>query len=113
MRRLAIVVALALAFVAPEAWASERGRDIQVKAADFGADWPLIVDGGVLRCRTRGPRKMVSLGVSDPKMSGEYGINGSAIGNQDAYLDGRKLLKKGLVPAALQPLIERGLKLCD
>ena len=117
MRGLLRVV-LAIGLCSPPAvFASkaEIARDVVVRTEDFGDRWPLIVKRGILRCRSSGPRKQVSLSVSGEKgvEDGEYGINGSARGNEAVYRDGLKLLKKGLLPVALQPLIDKGLPQCD
>jgi len=79
-----------------------------VSRADFGDAWPLSVESGVLECWT-------AFEVTFRAPDGyTYAINGGARGNDTrGWRDGVGLLRSGLTPGHLSPLIERGLELCD
>jgi hypothetical protein len=80
---------------------------IRVTRDDFGEKWPIVLDGGTLRCQIDGPRKLVTLDTGDGI---QYGINGAARGF--GFPDIKAKLKPGKELADLQPLIDRGLTLC-
>jgi hypothetical protein len=76
----------------------------------LGDDWPFAsVESGVLRCEPGSHVVFRTLGGVD------YAINGSARGDraQHGWRDGVDLLAEGMIPLDLQPLIDRGLALCD
>lgn len=80
-----------------------------VTRADFGADWPFAgVDSGALRC------ELGSAVVFRAPDGTDYAINASARGIAlREWHDGADLLSAGQTPGDLQPLIDRGLELCD
>ena len=83
----------------------------RVTSAEFGEAWPFTISDGTLRCEResqRSPRLLVTLDTGDGIM---YALNGSAI--SFGYPHHRSILKQGKTGADVQPLITRGLKLCD
>lgn len=80
-----------------------------ITRADFGADWPLTVDEGVLTCEGAGAVYFTGEGT-------RYAVNGLARTQKDApdidpiWADDPSVegLKKDI-----GPLIDRGLELCD
>lgn len=78
-----------------------------VSAATFGPNWPLTIGGGTLRCAKDGPRKIALLETGDGI---DYALNGAAKSAKFPPAD--SVLKSGLTPADLQPLIDRALALC-
>jgi hypothetical protein len=104
---LAIVTASSLAVVACEsAGASSR----TVSRTDFGEEWPLTVDSGVLSCEGAGSVYFTS---RDGK---RYAVNGTAMTAGDAeQIDPIwEEDPRGLSPKKnIGPLIDEGLKLCE
>lgn len=85
------------------------GTSVEVTRADFGRDWPLTVDSGVLSCEGAGAVYFTSGGT-------RYALNGLAQGQGDApevdpiWADN----PSGFAPKKnIGPLIDRGLQLCD
>lgn len=84
----------------------------RVSRADFGAEWPLTVEGGRLQCIRP---SFVVINVDGTI----YALNGKARGKgrQDnpQWKDGSDITIKGDldVPKNTMPLIQRGLALCD
>lgn len=83
-----------------------RAQNERVSAAEYGADWPLIVDGGLLTCE---PINEVVLRASDGQI---YGLNGSARGS-GRWRDGLDILREGKTGADLSEFIKAGLALCE
>lgn len=83
-------------------------RGIEVSAAEYGERWPFTIAVGTLRCDVNGQRKAVRL---DTGTGIQYGINGAA--KTLGFPDSAAVHKPGVVGVDLQPLIERGLTLCD
>lgn len=84
---------------------------MSIQAKDF-PNWPFKDAYYTLGCLEREGRKMVYIFNIDDT----YGINGSGRGlgkNLFEWKDGESQLKKGKRPIALQPFIEKGVKLCN
>jgi hypothetical protein len=85
-----------------------------VTAREYGGAWPFTVERGVLECdmasKTTGAPKRPLVTFS-PTPGIMYGLNGAA--RDFGYPDPMLIQKPGTVPADRQPLIDRGLKLCQ
>lgn len=92
----------------PNTSSTTPSNELRVSAADFGDDWPLTVQSGVLRCGR-------SMAVTFTHGGWEYAINGVARSRegfrpiQEIWQDNPEIpgTKKSIAP-----LIERGLELC-
>lgn len=82
-----------------------------VSSDEFGADWPLTVDSGDLRCE--GSDGFGAVVLTDPD-GNEYGVNGVALSQGYPPID--PIWKDNPELAGLKisigPLIDRGLSLC-
>jgi hypothetical protein len=106
---LAILIAPCLAVVACQSTETEA-KSQTVSRADFGEEWPLTVDSGVLSCEGAGS---VYFTADDGR---RYAVNGTAMTAGDAqridaiWADD----PTGLSPKKnIGPLIDTGLKLCE
>jgi hypothetical protein len=101
-----VVFAASLLLGACELDASS-GNSIEVSRADFGTDWPLTVEGGVLACEGAGSVTFAAGGTT-------YAVNGMAE-TQDAGADIDPIWKDvgGGLKKNIGPLIDRGLELCE
>jgi hypothetical protein len=80
-----------------------------VTRADFGKDWPLTVDAGVLSCEGASAVYFTANGI-------RYAVNGSARTRKDAPDIDPIWAKdpRGYSPKKdIGPLIDRGLQLCE
>ena len=85
-------------------------ENIYIYAKDY-KNWPFKKKDYTLGCLVRGERKLIFIDNEDT-----YGINGQGreFGKQlFGWKDGNSQLKKGKLPIALQPFIEKGLTLCN
>lgn len=89
-------------------WVVSPERGDRVTQVEYGQAWPFTVTAGTLRCVTDGARKYVTLDTGDGI---EYGLNGSA--RAFGFPDSRSIYRDGKTGADLQPLIDRGLRLCQ
>jgi hypothetical protein len=83
-----------------------------ITAAEFGDAWPFTVPAGTLTCTPSGKadgRLLVTFGTGDGI---EYGINGSA--RDFGFPDPDETIVTDYPDlSGLDPIIERGLRLCD
>jgi Protein of unknown function (DUF2511) len=112
MRRLTIAsvsVVLSLAIVACAGTTGEKSE--RVSRADFGDEWPLTVDSGVLSCESGG-----FVYFTADADGTRYAVNGFAMTKGDApRIDAIWANDPtGVGPRQnIGPLIDRGLALCD
>jgi len=103
---------VALAAAACVGTSSTAANAQQVSSADYGADWPLTVDSGTLRCEGAGAVTFTADGTT-------YWVNGTAGGlaDENGWADIEAIWAddpSGDAPKiSIGPLIDDGLKLCD
>lgn len=120
-------VSRGLSIIAVFAWPLSALAEM-VSDRDFGPAWPLTIPSGDLQCEMVrfdkqgiAPRPAVTFA---PTGGGKrYGVNGAAVSlgrgpsiDEIVRQENKGTLSNGqpfLLPASLQPLIERGLKLCS
>jgi hypothetical protein len=81
-----------------------------IRSSEY-SNWPFIEREYTLGCLEREGRPMVYIFTIDDM----FGINGAGRGLGKKLLgwkDGESQLKKGKLPIALQPFIDKGLRLC-
>lgn len=107
-RQLILLGLVALALIAVVVWNQSGPPRGFVSRTQLGAQWPLIIESGTLRCL---PGTLIVLDAPD---GNTYAVNGTARGAKtsagaDRWYDVQQLA----VPrASTQPLIDRGLQLC-
>jgi hypothetical protein len=104
-----VSVVLSLAIVACAGTPGAEGKSESVSRADFGEDWPLTVDSGVLSCEDGGYVYFTADGT-------RYAVNGFAMTKGDAPRINTIWANDptGLSPRKnIGPLIDRGLALCE
>jgi hypothetical protein len=104
-----VFVVLSVAIVACAGTPGAGGKSERVSRADFGEEWPLTVDSGVLSCEEGG---FVYFTADDTR----YAVNGFALTKGDApRIDA--IWANDPTDASLRrnigPLIDRGLALCE
>ena len=75
-------------------------------------DWPLTVSEGVVRCRERDGRAVVTFVTPDARV---YAVNGAAVAQGLARIDPIRRRDSELPgeKADLSPVLEQGLRLCE
>jgi hypothetical protein len=85
------------------------GNETSISSDEFGNEWPLTVDEGIVRCEGAGEVYFTADGTT-------YSVNGLAMGNSDLpdidviWADDPEI--SGL-KINISPIIDRGLELCD
>jgi hypothetical protein len=111
-RRIPLIAILALGMVGCAEETPATGNTVEVTRAEYGEEWPLTVDRGIVGCEA----DAVTFTAPDGEV---YGVNGHALARGSQEIDPiwraapDQFDPDFTLRVSIGPLLDRGLELCE